>query len=107
MAERSPGGRIVVGSDQDFRNGIVLRFYARLLAPGKSLDYRERTRWPAGGPEWIVTHRRFRPIRPLPEIAFDGAGRYQLVADFDHAGISGFYWAVYRRSGPAAAPQDH
>jgi hypothetical protein len=104
MAERSPDGRIVVGSDQDFRNAMVLRFYARLLAPGKILDYRERSRWPAGGPEWIVTHRRFRPLRALPELAFASAGRYRLVADFDHAGISGFYWAVYRRAGAGPPP---
>jgi hypothetical protein len=107
MAERSETGRIVVGSDQDFRNGLVLRFYARLLPPGKVLDYRERSRWPAGGPEWIVTHRRFRPDRPLPEIAFDSAGRYRLAAEFDHAGISGFYWAVYRRVAADPPPQDH
>jgi len=107
MAERSEAGRIVVGSDQDFRNAMVLRFYARLLPAGKVLDYRERSRWPVGGPEWIVTHRRFRPDRPLPELAFDSAGRYRLAADFDHAGISGFYWAVYRRIAPAAPPQDH
>jgi hypothetical protein len=107
MAERSPGGRIVVGSDQDFRNAMVLRFYARLLPEGIVLDYRERSRWPSEGPEWIVTHRRFRPERPLPEIAFESAGRYRLVADFDHAGISGFYWALYRRANAGPAPQDH
>lgn len=107
MAERSPGGRIVVGSDQDFRNAMVLRFYARLLPAGMLLDYRERDRWPTQGPEWIVTHRRFRPERTLPEIAFESAARYRLVADFDHAGISGFYWALYRRARAGSSPQDH
>jgi hypothetical protein len=100
MAERS-SGPIVVGSDQDFRNGMVLRFYARLLPPGRVLDYRPRSRWPEGGPEWIVIHRRERPARPLAEIAFPDAGRYRLASEFDHAGISGFYWGLYRRVSPA------
>jgi hypothetical protein len=96
MAERG-SGPIVVGSDQDFRNGMLLRFYARLLPPGRALDYRARSRWPEGGPEWIVIHRRERPARALPEIAFPEAGRYALASEFDHAGISGFYWGLYRR----------
>jgi len=75
----------------------VLRFYARLLPPGRTLDYRERDRWPEGGPEWIVIHRLARPAHPLPEISFDAAGPYRLAAEFDHAPLSGFYWAVYRR----------
>jgi hypothetical protein len=104
MAEQSPGGRIVVGSDHDFRNAMVLRFYARLLPAGKVLDYRERSRWPVGGPDWIVTHRRFRPDTPLSELSIEAIGRYRLVADFDHAGISGFYWAVYRRAGDLPPP---
>jgi hypothetical protein len=98
MAERASGPEIAVGSDHDFRNGIVLRYYARQLPPGRTLDYRERERWPEGGPEWIVVHRRFRPEHPLPEIAFEGGLRYRLAAEFDHAAISGFYWGVYRRS---------
>ena len=103
MAEQSAGPTIVVGSDQDFRNGIVLRFYARLLPPGRTLDYRERGRWPEAGPEWIVVHRRARPPRPLAEISFPAAGSYRLAAEFDHAAISGFYWGLYRRV-PRAEP---
>jgi hypothetical protein len=103
MAEHGAGPEIVVGSDQDFRNGIVLRFYARLLPPGRRLDYRERGSWPEGGPEWIVVHRRERPRRPLPELSFEAA-RYRLAAEFDHAAISGFYWGVYQRLGTAGGP---
>jgi hypothetical protein len=97
MAEHGARPAIVVGSDNDFRNGIVLRFYARLLPPGRRLDYRRRERWPAGGPEWIVIHRRTRPPQPLREISFAETGPYRLAAEFDHAAISGFYWGVYRR----------
>jgi hypothetical protein len=99
MAEHTEGPRVVVGSDQDFRNGIVLRFYARFLPAGKTLDYRNRRGWARDGPEWIVLHRRARPSRPLAELDFEGVGRYRLVAEFDHGAISGFYWGVYRSVG--------
>ncbi len=107
MAERSEGGHVVVGSDQDFRNGMVLRFYARLLPAGQTLEYRERSQWPPGGPEWLVIHRRFRPAQPRAEIALDSGARYRLAADFDHAGISGLYWGVYRRIGGSSPAEDH
>jgi len=102
MAERSEGGRIVVGSDHDFRNGMTLRFYARALPPGRQLDYRAHGAWPPEGPEWYLVHRAERPLDPPAEIALPGAGRYALAAEFDHAAISGFYCAVYRRVGSGA-----
>ena len=98
MAEHSAGESVVVGSDHDFRNEMTLRFYARTLPADKRLDYRPRGAWPPGGPEWYVVHRSARPSAPPAEIELPGAARYALAAEFDHAAISGFYWAVYRRA---------
>ena len=100
MAERSPGGRIEVGSDHDFRNGSVLRFYARYLPPSKRLDYRPRNQWPPGGPDWLVIHRPERPAHSRDRLELPGGERYRLEAEFDHAALSGFYWAVYRNAAP-------
>jgi hypothetical protein len=104
MAERSEGAAISVSSDHDFRNGMVLRFYARELPAGRRLAYAPRDAIPPGGTEWRVLHRAQRPEHP-PRVVADGAGnRYGLVAEFDHAAISGFWWAVYRnlaRDAPA------
>jgi hypothetical protein len=97
MADHSDGERIVVGSDHDFRNERTLRFYARFLPAGKRLEYRPRDAWPPGGPEWYLLHRQARPRAPSSELLLPGAGRYRLAAEFDHAAISGFYWAIYRR----------
>lgn len=96
MALHSEGPRVSVSSDHDFRNGRVLRFYARELPAGKRLAYAARGQLPAGGSAWRVVHAAQRPSQP-PRVVTDGAGnRYGLVAEFDHAAISGFYWAVYR-----------
>jgi hypothetical protein len=97
MVSHTEGDRIVVGSDHDFRNGLVLHFYARGLPPGRTLDYRPRNAWPEGGTEWFVTHRPDRPEHTPEELVLPGGARYRLEADFDHASLSGFYWALYHR----------
>jgi hypothetical protein len=103
MAAHTVGPQIQVGSDHDFRNGLVLAYYARELPPGKHLDYLPRERWPAGGPAWLILHAARRPAAPAQRVAA-GGGRYRLFAEYDHAAISGFYWALYRREDSAPAP---
>ena len=103
MASRTPGPRIEIGSDHDFRTGLVLRYYARELPPGQQLAYVPAARWPRGGPEWLVLHAAQRPAAP-PASVNAGGGAYRLVAEYDHAAISGFYWSVYHREASEAAP---
>ena len=104
MAEQTQGERIVVGSDHDFRTGTVLRFYASQLPAGQTLDYRPRGHWPRGGPEWLILHRAERPAQTRDRLALDSGERFRLVAEFDHAAISGFYWGLYRKLGVASRP---
>jgi hypothetical protein len=96
MAEQTQGERIVVGSNRDFRTGTVLRFYASHLPAGQTLDYRPRDSWPRGGPEWLILEHAERPPRIRDRVLLDSGERFRLVAEFDHAAISGFYWALYR-----------
>jgi hypothetical protein len=102
MAENTAGSRIEVGSDHDFRNAMVLRFYARELPPDRQLVYVPQDRWPPGGPEWLIRHAAQRPAQPLAQLRAAGS-RYRLFAEFDHASISGFYWALYRREDAGGA----
>jgi len=104
MAEQTQAERIVVGSDHDFRTGTVLRFYASQLPAGQTLDYRPRGHWPRGGPEWLILHRAERPARTRDRLALDSGERFRLVAEFDHAAISGFYWGLYRNLEVASRP---
>jgi hypothetical protein len=98
MAEATPGPTLVVGSDHDFRTGSVLRFHARELSPAKRLDYRPRRQWPAGGPDWLVVHAPERRGPPQPHLTFPSGERFELVAEFDHGSLSGFWWALYRNT---------
>jgi hypothetical protein len=106
MAENDPAAVIRVGSDHDFRNAMVLRFHARDLPPGRRLAYVDRRERESAPPEWMVVHRELRPDAPARELVFGRAGRYRLVAEFDHAALSGFWWGLYRR-GATPPPQDH
>jgi hypothetical protein len=98
MARHTDGPRIVVGSDHDFRNEMVLRFYKRHLPEGKILVYHPRGSWPRGGPEWVIEHRAHRPDQPPRRVHDDEGNRYEFAAEFDHAAISGFHWALYRNA---------
>ncbi len=96
MAERSTAPVITVGSDYDFRNGLVLEHYARLMPPGRRLVYLPERRWPPGGPEWFLCHV-FADEEP-PPAAFLAAGRrYRLAAVFPYARLSGWNWYVFHR----------
>lgn len=91
------GERIVIGSDHDFRNGTVLRFYAKRVASGRPVVYVPRDRWPARGPEWYLRHDwkaghdPDATHEPLPGL------RYERVESFEHGAGDGFQWFVYRR----------
>ncbi len=96
MAEHTHGSDVIVGSDHDFRNGTVLRFYARGLPPDKHLVYLPLGSWPAEGPAWLLVHATSRPPDPPPLLLLRPTRRFSLAAEFDYAGLSGFWWGVYR-----------
>ena len=96
MARETTGDVIAVASDHDFRNRLVLAYYARELPPGKRLVYVPHDRWSAARPEWLIRHAPARPANPPQRLGAAG-GTYRLFAEWDHAAISGFYWALYRR----------
>lgn len=96
IAERSTADVITVGSDYDFRNGLVLDHYSRLMPPGRQLSYLPERQWPPGGPEWFLFHV-FAEDEP-PPAAFVAAGRrYRLAAVFPYARLSGWSWYLFRR----------
>ena len=76
----------------------MLAFYARELPEGRQLSYFPRARWPSGGTEWFLMHRAVAPDEPALSWIDERGNVYSLFAEFDHAAISGFYTALYRRS---------
>ncbi|MBN1346087.1 MAG: glycosyltransferase family 39 protein [Phycisphaerae bacterium] len=106
MASETSGSTIEVGSDHDFRNAMVLDFYARYLPAGKKLSYRLKDDWPRNGPEWVLAHSRRPDYHPDPRIMDAGGNTYSLSRVFGYCGMSGWTWAVYHneRFGVATKP---
>jgi hypothetical protein len=96
IAEQAPAARSTVGGDHDFRTGQVVAYYARELPADTQVVYVPRERWPAGGPEWWISHSAWTPKVTPPRVVIARCG-YRLFAAYPHAGFSGFYWALYRK----------
>lgn len=98
MAERTAGDRILVGSDNAFRHGLVLAYYLRALPPDKKLMHFGMGPWPPGGPEWLLVHSQDLEWAPEPELIVGDGLRFRLEKVFPYAGLSGWQTAVYRNS---------
>ncbi len=103
MAASSPQPAFSVGSNHDFRNEMILRFYARGLPEGRSLIYMLPGAAPRKGPDWLIFHASQRPDSVPPSATDVRGNRYRLAREFESGGISGFWWGVYRNDGAAGA----
>jgi len=99
LGAQTRGDTVVVGSDEDFRNPLMLWYFQRFLPAGRQLRHVPQTAWPPAGPEWVLVHD-LGPATNRPAAMQDGGGhRYDRVAGFQCGGIARWYWWVYRRSG--------
>ena len=111
MIEQTPAGNVLIGSDNDFRNKLVLTFYFSRAGQDDRAIYFELDHWPAEGPEWVLTHDLTQHYSPMPSLSDNQGNSYRLVRLFPFAGFSGFHWALYHNanrsteSSPAAGPQ--
>lgn len=96
LAEQTPGEVIRVGTDHPFRNPLVLAFYRRYLPAGKEIAYFARGSWPAEGTEWYIAHDQSPDPQAEESVVVHGRV-YDLAASFDHYGLSGWHWFLYRR----------
>lgn len=97
MATVSSGEKVTIGSDHEFRIGTVLKFQDQRLLRGKKLhDFGEQG-WPAGGPEWFISHKESYedPSPPGLEISDSEGNRYGLVKTLPTAPLTGLYWYIY------------
>lgn len=98
MVNNSPPGAITVGSDNEFRNPMLVYYYAARLPGGKRISCRSLVAAPAAPPDWFIRHDF--AAAPRAEAEFSGAQgeRYRLAGEFPYAGLSGWHWQLYRRS---------
>ena len=94
LVEHTKGRRIAVAGDPDWCILPLLQFYVgQAETNGKEFAYHKWYDAPQGRPEWfILSEPTDAPKRQLDDSA---GNRYQLIASFPHAPLSGFHWCVY------------
>lgn len=108
MLEQTSGQQVLVASDHDFRNKMMLAFYFSRAGAADRANYFDFGQWPPEGPEWVVFHNFAQEFTPYKSIK-DGRGNtYELARVFPYAGLSGFNWVLYhntsRPTNPPPAP---
>jgi hypothetical protein len=103
MEVRSGGREVVVTSDHDFRNGILVNYYKRHLEQPDHTRYvdaatlREeyvRTNGQSLGAEWLILHR-FDLIKQPERVTDSRGNNYQLVGIYRYSDLSGWNWVLY------------
>ena len=97
MAQLSSSETITVGSDHDFRNSLVLEYYAEKLPANRRVIYVPTGSWTPESPEWILTHD-FAGPRSEPTISdhIPSSAHYAPVRCVPYGGISGWRWCLNR-----------
>lgn len=96
MAEKTDGKILTIGSDHDFRNKLVLNYYARRLKTDQKILYHDQVDWPAEGPLWYVAHSQESHPQPPEKFTDWNNNQYVLVKTYPYSGLSGWHWFLYR-----------
>jgi hypothetical protein len=97
MLSASPGARVSVSSDHDFRNGLLLRHYAERLGALERVAYLPQASWEGDGPDWFIEHRLEGRPGPADALQDPLGNRYTLFAEYPSAPLSGFRWYLFKR----------
>ena len=98
LLNHSSRPRVLVASDHDFRNKIMLEYYFWRAGAIDRLSYVEMGHWPPEGPDWIVLHDFSQDFSPPESINIEPGHEYQLDKVFPYFGLSGCNWALYRHT---------
>jgi len=105
--EKNSGGReVVITSDHDFRNAMLVNYYKRYLERPDSMRYTNGPTLKEGGADWLILHR-FELTRPPDRVTDVYRNTYQLVRIYRYSDLSGWNWLLYhnlnRPLGPVQA----
>jgi hypothetical protein len=96
MAEETPGDIITVGSEHEFANKMILRFYGRYLPPNKHIVYCSGRDWTAKEPQWAIVHKLSHDYVPPVELTARNGNHYIFRKDFLYSDYAGWNWFLYR-----------
>lgn len=87
---------VAIASDHDFRNGMLVRYFARHGNPGCDVTYLARDALPRAGADWFVAHQVGPTVAPRPALEDVRGNRYRFVRGYPAHALSGMSWYVYR-----------
>jgi hypothetical protein len=103
MEKNSNGREVVITSDHDFRNAMLVNYYKRYLERPDHTHYVDaqmlkedyaRTNGFSPGAEWLILHRF--DLREQPERLTKIYGNnYKLVRIYRYSDLSGWNWLLY------------
>jgi hypothetical protein len=114
MATHSNSREVVITSDHDFRNRMLVNYYKRYFERPDQIRYvdsaalREeyiRTNGSSLGAEWLILHRFDLTEQPARMTDHFG-NNYQLMTTYRYSDLSGWNWLLYHNvNRPSVAPQ--
>jgi len=94
IEKNSDGREVVISSDHDFRNGMLVNYYKRHLTRPDSIRYANGLTLNEGGAEWLILHR-FDLSVPRDRVTNEYGNAYQLVKIYRYSDNSGWNWLLY------------
>jgi hypothetical protein len=94
IEKNSEGREVVITSDHDFRNGMLVNYYKRYLARPDSIRYANGGTLNEGGPDWLILHR-FELSGQRDRVTNEYGNAYQLVKIYRYSDNSGWNWLLY------------
>jgi hypothetical protein len=94
MEKNSDGREVVITSDHDFRNGMLVNYYRRYLERPESIRYANGATLKESGADWLILHR-FELTTPLDRVTDVYRNTYQLVRIYRYSDLSGWNWLLY------------
>ncbi len=111
IAQNTPIAEVSLTSDIEFRDEMMIQYYAPAAGAGRILHYYVNYDLPPRGPQWVILSEPDHKNSNPDAIIHDNAGHaYQLARVFPHAVLSGWDWYVFRNMDPrvfASPTKDH
>jgi hypothetical protein len=102
MAAHSSDAAVTIESDHDFRNRLVVEYFAPRLGTSKPIRYVRQSDLGTPGPQWYLAHRGLDERSPAALLADRLGNRYRFEREFPTAPLSGWRWFVFRRVDPGS-----
>jgi hypothetical protein len=102
MEAQSTNPKVIITSDHDFRNGMLVNYYKRYLARQDAIHYADRATLRDGRAEWLILHR-FDLVQQPARVIDEYGNSYELARIYQYSDLSGWNWLLYHNRRAAAA----